>query len=820
MNDFFTNWRHAVRRVMRDPGLSLFVVVNLTLGIGATTAVFSLVNALLVRPMPGLGDPAELVSITPRPVQIPGLLHGSFRVPISYPHFRTYEKGGQALVGLAAHQPIAANVVLGEAVERLHGEVVSANYFSVLRVDPAIGRLLAVSAAWPDGEPDVVVLGYRLWKVLLGGDPQVVGRVVRINGTPLTVVGVAPDGFRGTRVDGDPQFWVSVAAAPRLLPTMELQDLSDPRQGWFFSLVGRLGQRSSLETAQQEMDAITTGLRRDGASEEEATGLEIHHGVGVEPSERAQARESLAVLLAVVGFLLLISCLNTAILLLSRVRKRQVETSVRMALGAERRKIIEGLLAESCLLGLLGAAGGVLLTLLSSRAFSRLDFAGFLPDVGRVAVDLRVLAFAVGVGIASSILSGLAPALRTTRVDLAEILKQGQRVSGRGSRKQHLLVVTQIASSLMLLIGAGLLTRSLRNYQEIATGFDTEGVLSLRYDLESQGYEEPAGRIFHRRVLEAVSALPGVEGASLASSVPLGRGESRAVAQISPTSGPLAGEQQGWATYNLVSPRYLRTLGIRLVKGRDFASRDDERASPVVVVSESLAEKYWPGMDPLDQRMTVADREARVVGVAGDVRSESLTGLPEPHFYRPLFQEYRPVATLHVRSEHELGQVLTRVEAIVRELNPHLPLFSRGRLIDQVSVALARPRLAANFVGLFALLGLSLTVIGVSGVMYRTAKSSLWESSIRMALGARRSDLVWLFLRRALVAVAAGVVVGLAGGLALSRTLASFLYGVSPHEPYVFVGVVSSLVLIAMVANGVPAWLATRLDPAEVLRQE
>lgn len=817
MRNLALEGRLAFRRLAQDPAVTLLVVLSLSLGIGATTTVFSLVNALLLRPPSGIGEPERLITLTPRPMTIPGLGSGRFHVPISHPSFQAYEETG-ALAGLAAHLPVVVHVHLGEQVSRLEAEVVTSGYFEVLRTSPARGRFFSAGSALAGEDPDVAVVAHGLWAAW-GADPRLVGRVIRLNGAPFTVVGVAPEGFRGTRRGARPEIWVPLSAAPRVVAGIDAAALADPEHGWLFWFVGRLLPGQTPAGAQERLDAIADGLDGSGARAQRRPGLEVHPGVGLRPDEEEAAGQVLVVLMAVAGFLLLIACLNTTVLLVGRSPRRHRETSVQVALGAQRWRIFRQVLGETCLLGGAGFAGGTLICAGAVRALSRIDFAGFLPPAGPVVVDRRVLFFGLALGLGTAILTGLAPALRSSRVDPAMGLRAVRSGTGSGFL-QRLLVVAQISITLMLLAGAGLLVWSLRQHQRIVPGFDTENVLNVRFDLARQGYGESGGRAILARVVEEVGALPGVESVSLAAAVPLALEAERNLAQASPSTGPLAGRTEGWIGYNVVGPGYFETLGIPLLRGRSLGAADGMGASAVAVVNQRLADSFWPGVDAVGQSMLVGAQRVLVIGVVANTRTDSLTGPAVPYFYLPIEQSYRPVATLHVRSHLPPASLIAEVKRRIAEIDPRLPLFDQGLMADHLRSALARPRLAAAFVGLAALVGALLSVVGISGVMYRNVAARWWENSVRVALGADRLDVVWLHLRTGLITAGVGIAVGLAGALALSSTLAGFLYGVSPQEPAVLALVAALVLAIALVANAVPAYVATRVDPARVLRQD
>lgn len=806
--------RLALRSLAKDPGLSMLVVASLSLGIGAVVTIVSLANALLVRPVRGVDGIEELVTVTPRPVEIPGL-PGRFHVPVSTPDFREYRESG-AFADLAAYYPLPVHVARGEQVARLDAELVSTSYFPVLQVSAAAGRLLSARTPSSPDWPYVAVLGEGLWRAW-GGDPRLVGEVIRLNGSPFVVAGVAGRGFHGPRLAGTTEVWIPIAAAARVLPGMDRLLVEDVDHGWLFWFVGRLGNGMSLELAQQRLDSVAAALaerRTDGPP-----ALAVEPGIGLRGDEKDAAKASLGILIGVAGFLLLTACLNAAVLLLSRMMRRRDESSVRLALGAPRRRLVRQLVAESMTLAAIATAGGVVLALLATRLCSALDFAGLLPDPGQVRVEPTVLGVAAALGLGTAMLAAVLPALRACRLEPAPALHARGSAAGRGEVAQHLLLVGQIAVGLILLAAAGLLARSLWNHLRIDPGFDLE-VINVRFDLERQGYGENAGLAFFERAIEEVESLPGVEAASLAWSVPLAREAAAALAQVAPATGSRAGVEESFVGYNLVGPRYLRTLDIGLLRGRDLTRGDDANAPRVVVVDERLAELFWPGVDPVGQRMRMGDDELRVVGVAAAVRTGSLTGPSTPHFYLPLFQSYRPDVTLHVRSAAEPAEVLRAIDRRLSRLDPRLPLYERGRMHDQLRTSLARPRLAAAFVGSMAVLALTLTAIGVAGVAYRTAQARARESSVRVAVGARRGDLLWLYIRRGLVSAGGGVAAGLVGVVLLARSLSALLYQVSPREPAVLAAVVAVVLALVVVANALPAYFATRVDPARLLQQE
>jgi putative ABC transport system permease protein len=809
-----TELRLACRSLAKDAGLSMLVVASLSLGIGVVVTIVSLANALLVRPVRGVGGIDELVTVTPRPVEIPGL-PGRFHVPVSTPDFREYRDSG-ALADLAAYYPLPVHVARGEQVARLEAELVSTTYFPVLQVSAAAGRLFSARDPSSHDWPYVAVLGEGLWRSW-GGDPRLLGEVIRLNGSPFVVVGVAGHGFHGPRLAGTTEVWIPIAAAERVLPGMDRLLLDDADHGWLFWFVGRLRSGMSPELAQQRLDSVAAALgeqRSDGPP-----ALAVEPGIGLRADEKDAAKASLGILIGVAGFLLLTACLNAAVLLLSRMVRRRGESSVRLALGAPRRRLVRQLLAESMTLTAIATAGGVVLALLATRLSSVLDFAGLLPDPGQVRVDPTVLAVALVLGLGAAMLATVIPALRACRLQPAAGLHGRGWAGGRGDVAQHLLLVGQIAVGLVLLAAAGLLARSLWNHLRIDPGFDLD-VVNVRFDLERQGYGENAGYAFFERAIEEVESLPGVETASLAWSVPLARETAAAVAQVGPASGSRAGVEEAFVGYNLVGPRYLHTLDIGLLRGRDLTPSDDANAPRVVVVDEGLAELFWPDVDPIGQRMRMGEEELRVVGVAATVRTGSLTGPPTPHFYLPLLQSYRSEVTLHVRSAAEPGELLQAIARRFSRLDPHLPLYEQGRMHDQLRTSLARPRLAAAFVGSMAVLALTLSAIGVAGVAYRTAHARARESSVRVAVGARRGDLLWLYIRRGLVAAGGGVAAGLVGVVLLARSLSALLYQVSPREPAVLAVVVAVVLVVVVVANALPAYFATRIDPARLLQQD
>jgi predicted permease len=811
--------RYGVRMLWKTPGFTAVAVVSLALGIGVNTAIFSLVNAVMIRPVPVVREQERIVWL---------------RAPSSYPDYLDYREQAHSFEGVAAAtgtREFSLSREGGEP-ELLRGEFVTANYFDVLGVGAAAGRTFVEDEG--RAPSNVVVLSDRLWRTRFGADASVVGRQISLNGLGFTVVGVAPEKFAGTEVGLERELWVPLSLEPVLSPPaiFETADAREPdslhrRNSHWLAVLARLKPDVGREQAAAELSGIARRVAEaNGGRVTEETLRRVQllqMNGGMDPGDREQALPVAGLVMAVVGLVLLIACANIAGLLVARAAVRRRETAIRQALGATRARLVRQWLTESVLLGIVGGAFGLLLALWANDLM--VSYTGGTPIASLdLRLDYRVLAFTLLVSVATGIIFGLAPALQASRLDIVTALKTEDALARSGSRRSRLraaFVTAQVTLSVVLLVCAGLFIRSLQNAHTIDPGFRVARALTATVDLGLLRYKEAEGSAFYRELLSRVRAQPGVEGASLVRFAQLGN--SFAQGQVVAEGKTSDGEEGTSTGFNVVGPRYFETMGTRLVRGRDFADSDREGAPKVAVVNETLAATLWPGEDPLGKRLSFEGARGpflEVVGVARDGKYRSLGDRSRPYVYTPLFQSYQPKMTLVVRTAGEPVALAGTVRAQLRALDPNLPVAEVRTLEEQFDLSLLPARVAAYTLGGFGLLALALAAIGVYGVVSYSAAQRTREIGVRVALGAGAPDVLRLVLGEGLSVVGLGLALGLALAFAATRVFAGFLYGVGAADPLTFVGVPLLLGAIALAAGYLPARRATKIDPMVALRHE
>jgi predicted permease len=806
--------RFGARMLRRAPGFTVTAALTIALGIGANTTIFSLMNVLLLRPLPGTVRSDELVLLG-------RTQEGQGFDTFSYPDYLDYRAAARSLSAVAASFVAPAHLSTGGASERVRAELVSGNYFTALGTRASAGRLLTMSDDGAPGANRVVVLSHATWQRRFGADPNVIGKSVRVSGAPLTVVGVAEPGFNGVRTVGIVDLFVPISMGDGLLP--EFDQMLTRRGAVWLDLFGRLAPNATVATAQAELRSIAADLTERYPDTNRGRGVRVSAGLGFDPESRAQVRQFLSMLLGVVALVLLIACANVANLLLARGSVRARELAVRASLGASRSRLVRQLLAEGFVLALLGGAAGFVLGVWSVRLVLRLPV--FANSYGAVtpSVDPRVLAFTIGAMVASGVLFALPPAFRTSRVDLVTALKLGMPGSGDGrSRLRTGLVALQLALSLVLLVGAGLFVRTLQALYAIDPGFETRHVLVATVDAGLEGYDEPRGRRLFEELEERVRSVPGVQHAAMGYMLPLGGGgwDTRIFVAESPATPDDPGLK---ADVNAVSPSYFETLGMSLIAGRGFMSADREGSPGVAVVNDVIATTLWPGRDPIGQRFRIGrtDEVLEVVGLVRRARYRSLVEAPRPFFYRPFAQVYRPSMTLHVRTaSDDPYTVLPSVRRALDELDRDLPLSRVRTLAERVDGSLGSQRTAAALVGAYGFLALLLAAIGLYGSMSYAVSRRTREMGVRMALGARASEVLWHVLAQALRVALAGTVIGLVAAVPATRILRAQLYGVSAIDPATLAAVTLILAVVSLAAAYLPARRATNVDPVVALRSE
>jgi macrolide transport system ATP-binding/permease protein len=809
---FLQDLRFGLRTLRRNPGFSLLAILCLTLGIGANAAVFSWVEGILFRPYPAVTHQEQLLALT-------GTARGeSGPTGISWPDFLDLQRNCTLIDSFFVSKIMGTTLSIGDRAEVTTGSIVSANYFDAIGVHPILGRGFLPGEDVGRNAHPVTVISYQLWKGRFKGDPQIIGKTQRLNNVVHTIVGVMPEGFYGTFVGWAMQFWVPAS----MEETFEAggYKLEDRGARWIESYV-RLKPGMSREQAQQEITAVAKRLEADYPDTNRGRGIQLWPLWQTPFNNANTLLPTLEIMLVVVIFVLLIACANVGNLLLVRSFARRHEMTVRLAIGAGRGRLLKQLFTEGLILSAFGAAGGLLVAHWCRHALVLL-----FPARGGVAmhlpgeIDWRVLAVSAGVCLLATLLLGLVPAMQTGKIDLAGALKSDSAgVVGGGGRAwvRSGLVVVQVSLSFLLLVGAGLLLQSLQKIRNTSPGFSTRGVLDTAVNLTAAGYDVLRAQSFQDELLARVKALPGVESAAFARMTPLSYG-SYSSAPIAVDGYQPPPEEQPIVEYNEVGPDYFPTMGIPLVSGREFTRADDEKAALVAVVNETMATQYWRGRNPIGERVQVKDRWMLVVGVAKDSKYESVREAPKPFLYVPLRQNFSRGAGLNIRtplSPETMAAALTRE---VHALDPGLALFEVITLQEQLDRSTSAQKVAVTLVGVLGGLALLLAVIGLYGVMSYAVSQSTRELGLRMALGAGASNLLKLVLSRGLALTAGGVVLGAAVALGLTRLLGNLLYKVSPRDPLAFGSAFMIMTLASLAACFLPAWRATRTDPARALR--
>jgi predicted permease len=811
--------RYGLRMLARSPAFTLVAVVSLALGIGVNTAVFSLFNAVLLRQLPVVRGQERLVWL---------------RAPSSYPNYLDYREQAQGFEGMAAATGTREfSLTRGGEPELVRGEFVTANYFDVLGVGAHAGRTFVEAEGREPAR--VVVIGSHLWRTRFDSDAGLVGRQITLNGLGFTVVGVAPEGFVGTEVGLNRELWVPVSAhallnppaAGRMLDAGDGVDVLQRRNSHWLAVFARLKADVTREQAGAELAGIARRVAEANSARVNEETLRrvqlLPLSGGMDPADREQALPVAGIVMAVLGLVLLIACANIAGLLVARAAARRRETAIRQALGAARTRLVRQWLTESVLLGCAGGAAGLLLALWANDL--AVSYAAGTPVATLdLRLDYRVLAFTSLVSVGAGVAFGLAPALQASRIDIVTALKTEDALARAGSRRSRLraaFVTAQVTLSVVLLVCAGLFIRSLLSAHTIDPGFRVERALTVPVDLGLLRYKSEEGRAFYRELLSRVAAQPGVESASLVRFAQLG--SSFAQGQIFAEGRGAEGEEGMSTGFNLVGPGYFKTMGTQLVRGRDFTEADRDGAPGVAVVNETLAALLWPGEDPLGKRVSFEGAGGpylEVVGVSRDGKYRSLGDRARPYIYRPVMQSYEPHMTLVVRMASDPRASAGAVREQLRALDQNLPIADVRTLEEQFDLSLLPARVAAWTLGGFGLLALALAGIGVYGVVSYTVAQRTREIGVRMALGARRTDVLRLVLGEGLTVVGVGLALGLLLSFAVTRVLGGFLYGVSASDPLTFVGVPALLGAIALAAGYLPARRAARVDPMVALRYE
>ena len=820
MNSWMQDIRFALRSFARSPGFTSAAVLSLAIGIGANTSIFSVANALLLRPLP-YDSPDRLVILWNRS---PGLnITEDWFSTAQYFDIKTGHHGfEQVAVAIGGNYNLTGQ---GDP-ERVGVIRVSSNLLPMLGTRPALGRLFTPDEDSP-GRPSTAVLTDGMWGRRFGRDPHMIGKSIIINGQTYEVVGILPQRFSLSQ-EVLPLLY-GTEQAEIFLPLPFVPTATQVRTDEDYNIVGKLKPGVSLAQAQAEMDTITARLRCDFPENYPANGGLTFSIVPLLEQVVGNVRRSLLVLLGSVGFVLLIACANVANLLLSRAVARQQEIAVRTVLGASRWHIVRQLLTESVLLSLCGGALGIFICLLSVRWIHILGTKS-IPRLQDVGIDGRVLVFTLMLSAFSGIIFGLAPALRVSRLDLNSTLKDTSRGSagtsavwGRGNNLRRLLVVSELALSAVLLIGAGLLIRSFARLQDVSPGFNPRGVLTFDLTMTGRKYDDKQTVLNnYRNLWERLEHLPGVIAAGGVTSLPLSQAFAWTPITVEGRT-PLPGEKFLNADERLVGGHYFEAMGIPLRRGRFFNEQDDSTKSVAVIVDEYMAGQLWPGQDPIGKRIHIVELQSKdpwqtVVGVVGRVKQDSLDSDPRIAFYLPHTQFPARAMTVALRGGTDPAAMVSAVKGELRNLDPDLPMYYVRTMGQRVDESLARRRFSMLLLGVFAGIALALATIGIYGVMAYLVNQGTREIGIRMALGASQRNILSLVVRQGMALALFGLTIGLAAAFLLTRLIRSLLFGVQATDPITFAGISLLLVLIALLASYIPAQRAARVDPLVSMR--
>jgi predicted permease len=822
LEELWQDLRYGARMLLKYPGFTLIAVLMLALGIGANTAIFSLFNSVVFRLLP-VRDPDYVVKLSQFfwPIGPAGREGAGEPSAFSYPEFSAYQNN-KALAGLAAY--VGRGLILdGPEPEGIQGTLVSETYFAVLGAETVAGRAFGGPEATGREALPLAVLSHRFWQKRFGGDPEIIGKTIGLNRTAFIVVGVADQKFIGAEA-AIPDVWVPLAAENLLYPDRD--NLAVGNRSWL-KLIGRLKPGVSAKQAEAELRIIASQL--DGRYPGRITRLNVARGSFFSgPSQMLRLAAVSAPMLLVAAMVLLLACANVANLLLARAVGRQKEIAVRLALGASRVRLIRLLLTESALLSVLGGTVGVLLTSWTLKAVapalaSVIDSALRIRDsalVLNLGADWRVLGFALLISLVTAVVVGLIPALRATELNLATAVKdQGSALGPRLSRSRFrsALVVVQIAISLVLLMGTGLLVRSLQKAQSLELGFAAKEILSAEIVIRSLNNEAARTAALRREFAQRAEAIPGVRAVAVADSAPLSG--YNAVGVSADESAPTPNQSGLVAHVTSVSENYFRALGIPLLRGRGFSEEEARTGAPVAIISETMAMRLWPGKDPLGNRFIKSGQRFEVVGVVKDtISSSDLSKSDTPHYYQPLDPENQNLTFL-IRTDLAPAALVPALRTIARELDGNA-LFTAHSLEEYLEQAVAPMRMSAALASALGMLALLLATMGVYGLTSFNVSQQTQEFGIRIALGARERDIIRLVLRRNLRQVALGGAIGLLLSAADAPLLSSFLVGLPPIDPIAFISVSILLALVTTFACCVPARRATRIDPTVALKRE
>ena len=824
MGKLWQDIRYGARVLVKNPGVSAIAIISLALGIGANTTIFTVVNAVLLNPLP-VKDISRVVEIDTIDTKTHFTQANATKLGMSYPNCRDYARENQVLEGVVCLSGNTLTWSGGAEPKQINGQLVSANYFDILGVRPAAGRFFLPDEDTKPSGNNVAVLSYSLWANKFGSDANLIGKTLTLNATAYTVIGVAPRGFKGTFtfLPAD-EIWIPISMYPQAMAGF-LRDNFNDRRFLAAGVIARLKPGVTVGAAEASLKTIATHLEseypKDNAGRSVALTPLAEAAVGANTYDQFTLAGGL--MMGVVGLVLLIACVNLANLLLAQASRREKEMSLRAALGASRARMLRQLVTESMLLAFAGGTVGLIIAY-----WGRTALWSFRPPfVEQSGIDLtldsRVLLFTLGISALTGLLFGMAPAIKASRTDLVETLKVGGRgntVGWRSNPLRSVLVVSEIALAMVALIGAGLFVRSMQNAQRTNMGFESQNLFVMAFDLGALHYDEGRGQQFFRDAIARANASPGVAAATIASNAPLGGGLGRTV--FPEGQSETTGYRGTLTELDDVAPNFFETLRIPFIAGRTFNDSDRATTTWVAVVNEAMAKHFWPNESALGKRFHFfgEDHLREIVGIVGNTVVNNIGEEPQPLVYLPLTQDYSPAATIQVRTLGKPEGAVATVRGQVQSIDASLAITNVQTIGETVSQGLWAPRMGAALLALFGGLALILAAVGVYGVLSYSVNQQTHEIGIRMALGAQRGSVLTMVVGQGLKLAAAGLAVGFIGAWAAMRVLSSLLFDVSTHDPVTFGGVSLVLLTVAVLACFIPARRATRVDPIIALRYE
>ncbi|OLB39775.1 MAG: hypothetical protein AUH11_03420 [Acidobacteria bacterium 13_2_20CM_57_17] len=823
--NFQQDLRGGLRMLKKSPGFTFVAVLSLALGIGANTAIFTIINAVFLHPLP-VEEPSRLAELFTRDT-ITFNANANFQLTgTSLPNYEDYRDQNNVFSGLATVTfPIPLNWGGQAEPQQLNASLVSGNFFDVLGVKPYRGRTFI-----PDGDKKIggnaeVVLSYSLWARKFGSDDKFIGQTITLNGTPYTVVGVAPPGFKGIVSLGRPDLlWIPITMRDYVL-TGQLKDLESNRRFRWLSIVGRLKPQVDVAQARAAMKTVAAGLEKEYPRDNKGRTAELfplnQSALGI--NQRQQFSLAGGVLMSVVGLVLLIASVNLANLLLAQAAKREKELSIRAAMGAGRARLVRQLLTESTVLSLLGGLAGLVVAYWGRNVLWSFRPPFLVDGSIDLSFDARVLGFTMLISLFTGLIFGIIPAIKASGTDINEVLKTGGRGGALGwthNRLRGLLVISEIALALVALVGSGLFLRSMQNAQQFNPGFESQNLLQMNFDLGALRYDADHGQQFFRDAIERAKTVPGVVTASVSSNGVFGGGFAGTIFREGEQTDP--NNRGTLVNFDDVTPGHFETMRIPLISGRDFTDFDREKTTRVAIINEAMAKAIWPGQEPLGKRFAIVKEPEllQVIGVVGTTVVGQIGEDPQPTAYLPMRQQYSPFATLVVRTNSNPEPLIGAVRTQVQQIDKNLA-FTNAQTVQQIlGQGLWAARMGAALLGLFGALALILASIGIYGVLAYSVAQRTSEIGLRMALGAQPRQVLGLVLKQGMLLATIGAAVGIVVALPVARMAGNLLYGVSATDPLTYVGITLLLMAVALLACYLPARRATRIDPLIALRVE